>query len=70
MTLIELQLNSGAALDSYVNPRMVLPTMAYTGRLCPKGVPAFYGTISKLIEGILMGYKKVRGWSGQSLKLC
>ena len=46
MTLIELQLNRVAALDSYVNPRMVLPRMAYTGRLHPKGVPAFHDTIS------------------------
>ena len=46
MTLIELQLNRVAALDSYVNPRVVLPTMAYTGGLHPKGVPVFYGIIS------------------------
>ena len=48
MTLKKLQLNRVEALDSYVNLRMVLPTilMAYTGRLHPKGVPAFYGTIS------------------------
>ena len=46
MTLKKLQLNRVAALDSYVNPRMVLPTMAYKGRLRPKGVPACYGTIS------------------------
>ena len=46
MTLKKLQLNRVAALDSYVNPRMVLTTMAYTGGLRPKGVPPFYGTIS------------------------